>query len=252
MPIGFTSLAPFGISDDQWKEIETLCGFAIPTDLRSAVVAKTQTMRWLSEAWQSALPLNETVRQIAGMKRTTVDWLKWTDGLPPEIEDMIMSVDNSDPPVIEDMIISVDNSEQVELVIKPFMKRIVVSCDERLSDLASIEGKDRPPWETWIVELTDLFKQYGLQLPTAARKDVDKNKTGPSPFVIFIRELQQLIEPPQYRRHTHSDEALADAINNARNPRNTQSIPGEQPRQDEQAESDQAAFGGRTEDPPSE
>jgi hypothetical protein len=34
LPFGFTSLAPFNPSDDQWKNVETYCGFAIPPDLR--------------------------------------------------------------------------------------------------------------------------------------------------------------------------------------------------------------------------
>jgi len=171
-------------------------------------------MRNRSDAWQSALPVREAVRQIDGVQRTTVDWLKWMDGLPPDVEIMIMSLDNSD---------------QAERVIKPFMKRIVVSCDERLpnleAELASKEAQDpRHPWENWIVELTGLFDQYGL--PTPVRTDVDKTDNQ-SPFTIFICELQELIEK-QYRQHDHSIEALAKAINRARSPRE-----GEQARRDE-------------------
>jgi len=203
LPFGFTTIAPFSVSVDQWKMVERYIGFAIPHDLRSAIIAKTQTMRWRSEAWQAALPISETVRQIAGLKRVTVDWLKRLEGLPPEVEGMIMSV---------------DHSEQADLVVKSFMKFIVVSCDERLVELASIEAQDaRHPWENWIVQLTELLEQSDL--PTGARKDVDKNKAGPSSFVIVIRELQQLIEP-QFRRATQSDDALADAIGRARSPRN--------------------------------
>jgi hypothetical protein len=159
-------------------------------------------MRNRSDAWQSTLPIREAVRQIAGARRTAVNWLKWMDGLDPDVETMIMSLDNSD---------------QAELVVKPFMKGIIASCDERLADVGSMKGQDaRDPWENWIVELTKLFKRY--KLPTPARKDVDKNKTGrPSPFVMFIRELQELIEQKYWR--PRSDDTLADAINRARNPR---------------------------------
>jgi hypothetical protein len=235
LSLGVTSLWPFSISDDEWKKLETDYGYAIPPDLRGLVAAKTQTMRYRSDARQSALSTREAIRQIAGEKRTTVDWLKWTDGLPDEVRAMLMSV---------------DEWEQFDLVIKPFMNFVVGSCDERLpdleSDLASKEAQDAShPWEDWIVELTDLFNEYGL--PTGARKDVDKNKTGlPSRFVIFIRELQQLIEP-QCRQHTHSVEALADAIIGARSSRER-----EQTRQDEQTESEQVPVGGRTKDPPFE
>jgi hypothetical protein len=190
-------LAPFNISDTQWKKIEKRYGFKIPPDLRRAVVARTQMMRNRSDISQSALSTREAVKQFRRGKRTTVDWLKWIEGLPPDIEALIMSLENSD---------------RAEDVIKPFVKGIVVSCEERLADLASIADR-MDPWDKWIAELTELFEQ--CDLPTPARKDVDKNETGPSPFVIFIRELQNLIEQKYWR--PRSDETLADAINRARN-----------------------------------
>jgi hypothetical protein len=212
LPIGFAShvpfLTPFSTSGVQWKKIESECGITIPPDLRRAVIARTQTMRNRSDAWQSALTIRETVKQIAGTRRTIVDCLKWLEGLHPDVEAMIMPLETSD---------------QTELVIKPILKEIVVRCDERLVELASIKAPGaRHPWEIWIVELAKLFRQYGLR--ASARKDVDKNKTGPSAFVIFIRELQKLIEP-QYKRVADTDDAdradaaLSDAINRARNPR---------------------------------
>jgi hypothetical protein len=233
-------LAPFSISDDRWKNIEERSGFTIPPDLRRAVVAKTQTLRNRSAIWQSALSIRETIKQIAAAKRTTVDWLKLMDGLPPELEAMIMSLENSD---------------QAEAVIKPIMKGIVVSCDEWLADVASMKRRDGShPWEIWIVELANLFRQYGLR--ASARKDVDKNKTGPSPFVVFIRELQQLIEP-QYRKAIDTedadkaDEALADAITRARSPRKDKSAASKEV-EGERSDTEQATFGGQTTDPPSE
>ena len=190
-------LAPFSISDTQWEKVEKRYGFKVPPDLRCAVVARTQTLRNRSDIWQSALPIREAVKLFKRGQRTTADWLKWIEGLPPDIEALIMSLENSD---------------RAEDVIKPFVKGIVVSCEERLADLASIADRI-DPWDKWIAELTELFEQ--CDLPTPARKDVDKNKTGPSPFVIFIRELQNLIEQKYWR--PRSDQTLADAINDARN-----------------------------------
>jgi hypothetical protein len=238
LPIGSSSQLPFSISDDQCEKIERESGFTIPPDLRSAVVAKTQTMRWRSEAWQFALPTREAMKRIDRIKWAAVEWRESTHGLPDEVDE------------VRALIMSVDDYERVERVINPFMNFVVASCDKALreleSDLASKEAQDaRHPWEDWIVELTDCFDHYGL--PTGASKDIDKAKPGrrPSKFVIFIRELQQLIEP-QYRQHTHSDEALTAAINRARSLRE-----GDQTRQDEPRESEQTPIGTRTEDPPS-
>jgi len=53
-------------------------------------------------------------------------------------------------------------------------------------------------------------------LPTAASKGWHKSpRDGPSPFVAFVRNLQDVF-PPKFRRHHHSDQALAKAIHNAR------------------------------------
>jgi hypothetical protein len=214
LPFGVTPLWRLSISDEQWKKLEKHYGHSIRPDLRSAIVAKTNTMRLRSDSRKSAPPLRKAIIRVAAIKRAAGDWLKWTDGLPPELEAMIMSV---------------EEFERAERVIKPFMEGIVASCDKALpdlkSDLVSKEAQDaRHPWEDWIVELTDLFDQYGL--PTPARTDVDKNKTGPSPFVIFIRELQNLIDQKYWRKR--SEQTLAKAINRARSPRK-----GEQTRQDE-------------------
>jgi hypothetical protein len=115
LPFGFTALAPVRVSDERWENIQTRCGFDIPSALRGAVVAKTQTMCWLSEAWQAALPIRETVKEISAIKRATADWLRRIDGLPLEVAGIIMSE---------------DHSEQVDPVIKPFMKFLAASCDE--------------------------------------------------------------------------------------------------------------------------
>jgi hypothetical protein len=69
-------------------------------------------------------------------------------------------------------------------------------------------------WDWWVRKLTAALKAH--HLPTETRKDTDKNKTGkPSPFVLFIRELEACI-PQDYRGTTHSPEALAEAIVRAR------------------------------------
>lgn len=196
LPFGITSLAPFSISEDQWEKLETDSGLTFPSDLRSIIVARTQRMGWLSESWQSALPISDTIKQIAGVRRTTADWLKRIDELPPEVAAMIMPV----------------GSEKTDDVIKPFMKLVVTVCDEQLGWLASIKEDDqdaRNPLGAWIVELVNAFKDHGL--PAKARKDVDKIKNGHSPFTIVIYELLQLIGRP-----AHSLETVAEAINLAK------------------------------------
>jgi hypothetical protein len=69
-------------------------------------------------------------------------------------------------------------------------------------------------WNAWIRALTTIAREH--ELPFAARKDSDKQKTDtPSPFVSLVRELQTFI-PKEHQRSTKNDNALAGAISKAR------------------------------------
>jgi hypothetical protein len=68
-------------------------------------------------------------------------------------------------------------------------------------------------WNIWIGLLTRVMREHGL--PYQARKDSDKRKLGPSPFVLFVFELQKQM-PVECRKYTHSFDALAQAIYRAR------------------------------------
>jgi hypothetical protein len=68
-------------------------------------------------------------------------------------------------------------------------------------------------WSSWIRRLTTILKAGGLQV--SVRKDTDKHRGAPSPFVAFIAELQGCL-PAEFHRHTQSTEALAVAIVKAR------------------------------------
>lgn len=102
------------------------------------------------------------------------------------------------------------------LVLK--LDRIVSQgCDRVIAELRAREPGFRAgeTWDLWVRNLTKILKLEGL--PTQARKDTDKQTESslPSPFIGFLRELQQCI-PPEFRRSTHSDGALAQAIYEAR------------------------------------
>jgi len=72
-------------------------------------------------------------------------------------------------------------------------------------------------WNLWVNAIAGIMK--GGELPHTVRKDSEKNKNGsPSPFVTLIRELQKRL-PQEYRKFTHSDDALSQGISRARHDR---------------------------------
>jgi hypothetical protein len=97
------------------------------------------------------------------------------------------------------------------------LRRVIVSlldaCTFALADLddPNLSGHHEGDcWGGWVRDLMRIAKQH--KLPIGARTDTTH---GPSPFVELVRELQQYVLP-EARRHTHSDVALAKAIQRAR------------------------------------
>jgi hypothetical protein len=83
---------------------------------------------------------------------------------------------------------------------------LVVACDCALNDLSAPEGYGQP-WDWWIQALTQIAQEHGL--PAGAR--IVGASGEPSPFVALVRALQGHVSA----KHTHSDEALAKAIQRA-------------------------------------
>jgi hypothetical protein len=92
----------------------------------------------------------------------------------------------------------------------------IVACDKARQELHEEGDEHRrgESWETWIRNLTEILERNGL--PTAARKDAVRNKSGKaSKFVLFVEQLQGHFEE-RFRRGTHSTDALAEAIGRSR------------------------------------
>ena len=82
------------------------------------------------------------------------------------------------------------------------------ACSRNLDLNDGVSSREGLSWENWVWLISQVLENAGL--PTGIRKDHGK----PSAFVCFFRELQNSF--PEYRRHDHSDEALAKALNKAR------------------------------------
>jgi hypothetical protein len=92
----------------------------------------------------------------------------------------------------------------------------VTACEQSIAELRDpnrAEIVEGAAWDAWIRQLLCILNEAGL--PTAARKDTDKQKTSiPSSFVALVRELQRCVPRACYPQR--SDAALATAISAAR------------------------------------
>lgn len=92
---------------------------------------------------------------------------------------------------------------------------LIVIADWIRQDFADPEYRNFSPelaWDIWVCMLTDLLKEVGL--PTRVSKAQIDPRSKTSPFLLFIKSLQA--NYPKFKRHFHSDQALAQAISRAR------------------------------------
>ncbi len=92
------------------------------------------------------------------------------------------------------------------------LRAVTAACDRSLEELDDPNYKvfEGEGWIWWIQALTGLLKK--ARLPTGARSHGDT-----SPFVRLVSRLQGAL-PGEYRRHTQSAPALAQAIRRALRP----------------------------------
>jgi hypothetical protein len=97
------------------------------------------------------------------------------------------------------------------------MGEFVTACTfarKELPEYAAGGFEEGQTWNLLICKLTRFASERAL--PTAASKGTDKSASGrPSPFVAFVRELQNSLREDS-RRHFASDVALAAGIAIAR------------------------------------
>lgn len=98
-----------------------------------------------------------------------------------------------------------------------FFRAALVQAETEIPKEARVGFVEGQCWEMMVRKLTDYAESQGY--PTGASKGVDKAVTRKaSEFVALVREIQNTF-PPDCRRHTASDAALAEAITVARRKR---------------------------------
>jgi hypothetical protein len=98
-----------------------------------------------------------------------------------------------------------------------FFRGALVQAETEIPKEARVGLVEGECWEMMVRKLTDYAESQGY--PTGASKGVDKTVTpNTSDFVALVREIQNTF-PPERRRHTASDVALAQAISEARRKR---------------------------------
>ena len=211
LPFGFTSLPDFKVSGPAWEKLEIAYRHAVPQQARAEIIAATTRMVCLTQAALSARPLSETTKRIDQFEKAAANLLSVFTAPGPSASIHFAAT------IIEQELKELLGDSH-DHTFDDFHDRVLafaVACGHGkiLAALLAAEGTDQA-FGPWIRDLTHICKRH--QLPTGARRDTDKNKTGtPSPFVALVAGLQKLL-PEKYQHGRQSDAALAKVIKIAR------------------------------------
>jgi hypothetical protein len=202
------------ISSADWQRIEAAYGRSLSKTLKRQIRKETsEFLEWVVYE-QTVRPTSEAVKRVQQIKKA-IQHVR-TEVLPrPSVA--------SDADYVARQLISQHlrlpwekGRNGLQALVLNLERKISRACDLAIRDLRREPGFPAgEQWEIWVRKLTKILNAEGL--PTQARKDTDKESESNllSPFIGFLRELQQCI-PPEFRRSTQSDGALAQAMSKAR------------------------------------
>jgi hypothetical protein len=205
----------FHVLEEDWCEIEKRYAHSIPAEARSAVNDVTEKYLRLASAEQDAPSKADALKRLEDLKGRTASLKEAINELP---------ADNPIREYVDEQIAfaysisKYEDSTSILEYLSTFereLERFSKACRDTISFLLDYDfWPARAAWDIWIRQLTQALDRHGL--PTSARKDSDKAKTGKaSQFVELVDALQRLI-PERFRRSIHSKPALATAIHKAR------------------------------------
>jgi hypothetical protein len=211
---GHGSDPELNISDANWSRIERALRVPLSAEARSGIYEATRTFLFLAGSEQNAEPISAARKTVQRVKESAKNFQGVIFGFPSGV--------GRDAGLYARHLVNYHCDAKLKeagglRLVATQMNLLVAACDlalKHLEDPSTYGLRRGDMWKCWIQNLDAVLLAHNL--PTGARKDADKSKTGlPSPYVAFVRELQACL-PVVYRRSTQSDEALAKAIYDSR------------------------------------
>jgi hypothetical protein len=220
------------ISDKDWLRIENekMYGHRLSPDTKNRIIEATKKFVYWEVFERNAPPLSEAHDWIRSAQEAASEFRRVLLNMAParkrrraRCAPAALSVNSSRRSGESDVSVYANhlvrkNFNDPRLVqgdrlrhLGGVLRSFVDACERALRDNESgyVEGES---WNDWILSLTKILKAE--QLPTKASNSYSKSGAS-SPFVLLVEELQNRL-PKEARRHDHSKEALARAINRAR------------------------------------
>jgi hypothetical protein len=210
--------AEFSPTDEEWKRLEQAYGHKFSGAIRQRICEATTNFLRFEPFERAAEPRSLARKQVLAFQQAAKAvheaWFTVPATTATVYAHHLIKRHLTNDPIWRRMLHGRNRDD--------FVRRLpALLLDAGLSALADLDDPRGPGyrkgecWDEWVRKLTYIAKEH--RLPTSARTDTDKKKasTKSSPFVLLVRELQQLV-PAAAARHGHSDDALAKAIQRAR------------------------------------
>ena len=208
-------LPPFAFTDEQWQAIEHAYGRQLNADVRQQIT--TVTTQYLKDCGfeRAAAPKEMALKHIKRVRRAAGNLEKMILGSKPfaaSSDELSREQRQSAHSYAEALILrhlnegGLANWDKLRH-FRGALKSLVVACDCAMHDLSTAEYFGDEPWDWWVQGLTRIAAEHGL--PYYARIVEPSEKL--SSFVALVVALQERVPA----RHTHSKEALAQAIRRA-------------------------------------
>ena len=216
--IRFDEFQPITLRDESWQTIEAAYCQSFSQKARTEISAVTNQFLQFALAESSTGTIDDAVRRTKRISKSA-------QSLIAAIEERVVG-DVTRDYVDEELGLSYaqlngDEGNEAHKYVSGIVSalfRFVNVCSLTVQKLSEVSANNYWPdgwaWEAWIWQLTSILNAHDL--PTAVRKDTDKQKSDrPSPFVVFVSTLQTFL-PQEHIRGQHSKGALAVAIYKAR------------------------------------
>jgi hypothetical protein len=200
------------ILERDWKSLEAVLGRKVPASVRDHLTGITNNFLSFAPFELTAEPIRGTEERLPKVRKAA-----------GSLQQILIDSGHSEASLFANHLIELHFNDarirdrkkihNLTGILTSFIVACVKAQDE-IDGESFAEHRPGDAWETWIRNITKLLLENDL--PTQARKDSDKNRSGQaSPFVRFIERLQTCFDL-KYRRATQSKIALAEAIARAR------------------------------------
>jgi hypothetical protein len=197
-------------TEQDWKVIEQAYGYDLPPEARAHILIATEALSVVGNVERNAPALEKLKAKTKNLSEAAQSLLKEA-GWPTPTE-----TDTSIEILTESLATTVKEYANDHLQFLLMVYAVFRGCNLMHRTWASDGGlREGWAWDAWVQGISEKVEYHGL--PSAARKDSDKRDSSEksSQFVLLIKALQEHL-PQGVRRHTQSDDALAQAIYRAR------------------------------------